>query len=179
MEAVSLRDNSEDKLVEQVKQGDRHAFHLLYTQYSDKIFSLCWRLLADKQLAEDATQEAFVRVWRSIGSFRGESQFNTWLYRISTNVALDMVRKQKRWWLPDNWFADDEQSEAFQDTQQLAELDKAMLKLPEQQRLVFVLYAVQGHTHVEIANMLNIAVGTSKSHYHLARNYLKEWLNDD
>ena len=179
MEAVSLTDSTQDRLVEQLKQGDRQAFQLLYHQYGDKIFSLCWRLLADRQLAEDATQEAFVRVWRNANSFRGDSSFKTWLYRLATNVALDLVRKQKRWWLPQNWHSEPEASEDLQDGLQLEALDRALLRLPEQQRLVFVLYAVEGYTHVEIAAMLNIASGTSKSHYHQARNNLKGWVNHE
>jgi len=179
LEAVSLIDKQQELLVDKVKQGDRFAFQQLYSQFSDKVFSLSWRLLADKQLAEDATQETFVRVWRSISGFRGESSLNTWLYRLATNVALDLLRKQKRWWLPENWSTQPQATVELQDDKQLAELDRAIMRLPEQQRLVFVLFAVQGHTHVEIAAILKMAQGTSKSHYHQARQSLKEWLSDE
>jgi len=151
-----------------------------------RIYALCWRMLADKDSAEDVCQEVFVVLWQKINSFRGESKFSTWLHSVASNVVLGHLRKQKNWL--QRVFSIEDQGENTQalertvpldDTSGLDDLDKHIAKLPERARLVFVLFAIEGYRHEEIANMLNMAVGSSKSQYHRAKSLLKEWLSEE
>jgi RNA polymerase sigma factor (sigma-70 family) len=171
----------ESELITRAQQGDQHAFHQLYETYHRRIFALCWRMLADKDSAEDVCQEVFVQLWQKISNFRGESKFATWLHSVATNIVLGHLRKQKNWL--QRIFSIEEQSvaeasvELIDDTISSA-LDSKIQQLPERARLVFVLFAVEGYRHEEIANMLNMAVGSSKSQYHRARNLLRESLSE-
>lgn len=171
---------SVDREVEWIKsaqQGDQQAFYQLYEHHHKRVYGLCWRMLADKDSAEDVCQEVFVQVWQKISMFRGDSKFSTWLHSVATNTVLSHLRKQKNW-LQRVFSIEDqvteEQSTVMNDG--MPELDKYIMKLPERARLVFVLFAVEGYRHEEIAKMLNMAVGSSKAQYHRARNLLKEWL---
>ena len=158
------------------KQGDQQAFHHLYENYHRRIYALCWRMLADKEAAEDVCQEVFVQVWQKLGNFRGESKFSTWLHSVATNIVLGHIRKHKTWL--QKIFSIEEQTvqEMPVEMPELPELDKQIMKLPERARLVFVLFAIEGYRHEEIANMLNMAVGSSKAQYHRAKGLLREWV---
>lgn len=166
----------DDELISAVKQGDQKAFAQLYRNHEQRVYALCLRLLADVQLAEDVTQEVFVQLWHKIAQFQGQSKFTTWLHSVTSNIAISYLRKHKNWLQKVVSFESrgmDEQSIAM--CSGLNGLDKLILKLPERARLVFVLHAVEGYRHEEIANMLNMAVGSSKSQYHRARQLLQEW----
>ena len=173
--------DQESELIARAQQGDQQAFHQLYESYHRRIFALCWRMLADKDSAEDVCQEVFVQLWQKINNFRGESKFTTWLHSVATNIVLGHLRKQKNWL--QRIFSIEEQTlveasvELIDDTLS-STLDLKIQQLPERARLVFVLFAVEGYRHEEIANMLNMAVGSSKSQYHRARNLLKESLGE-
>nr|WP_252738899.1 RNA polymerase sigma factor [Colwellia sp. D2M02] len=180
-DAVNRGSDLESQWVYQAKQGSQHAFHHLYQSHHKRIYALCWRMLADKDSAEDVCQEVFVVLWQKITNFRGESKFSTWLHSVATNVILGHLRKQKNWL--QRVFSIEEQvsnlvepSEKLTDNSTLESLDKHIARLPERARLVFVLFAVEGYRHEEIASMLKMAVGSSKSQYHRARTLLKEWL---
>lgn len=177
--------------IEQCKTGDQAAFKQLYSTYSKRVFNLCYRLCNDRGEAEEVTQEIFVQVWENIGKYSGESRFYTWLHALSTNVAITHIRKRKRWWrlLVENQSVRNHEANAatadsFVDESHHYEthydnsLDKLIAKLPEQARLVFILFAVEGYKHEEISNTLNIAVGSSKAQYHRARTLLAKWLNE-
>ena len=86
----------ESELVARAQQGDQQAFHQLYEIYHRRMFALCWRMLADKDSAEDVCQEVFVQLWQKIHNFRGESKFATWLHSVATNTVLGHLRKQKK-----------------------------------------------------------------------------------
>ncbi|MDO6445165.1 RNA polymerase sigma factor [Colwellia sp. 1_MG-2023] len=171
----------ENEIITRAQQGDQQAFHQLYEIYHRRIFALCWRMLADKDSAEDVCQEVFVQLWQKISHFRGESKFATWLHSVATNIVLGHLRKQKNWL--QRIFSIEEQTvveasvELIDDTISSA-LDVKIQQLPERARLVFVLFAVEGYRHEEIAKMLNMAVGSSKSQYHRARNLLRESLSE-
>jgi len=178
--------SQEQEWIAQAKQGSQTAFHQLYQLHHKRIYALCWRMLADKDSAEDVCQEVFVVLWQKINSFRGESKFSTWLHSVASNVVLGHLRKQKNWL--QRVFSIEDQGENTQalertvpldDTSGLDDLDKHIAKLPERARLVFVLFAIEGYRHEEIANMLNMAVGSSKSQYHRAKSLLKEWLSEE
>jgi RNA polymerase sigma-70 factor (ECF subfamily) len=159
------------------QKGDQHAFHQLYLRYHRRMYALCWRMLADKESAEDVCQEVFVQLWQKIANFRGESKFSTWLHSVATNIVLGHLRKQKNWLQKVFSIEDQGMEDAVVEMNELPELDKHIMRLPERARLVFVLFAVEGYRHEEIANMLGMAVGSSKSQYHRARSLLREWVD--
>lgn len=178
--------SEEQEWIAQAKQGSQIAFHQLYQLHHRKVYALCWRMLADKDSAEDVCQEVFVVLWQKINNFRGESKFSTWLHSVASNVVLGHLRKQKN--LLQRVFSIEDQGENIQvleetvpldDTSTLDDLDQHIAKLPERARLVFVLFAVEGYRHEEIAKMLNMAVGSSKSQYHRAKTLLKAWLSEE
>lgn len=166
----------EQEWIARAKQGDQLAFHHLYENYHRRIYALCWRMLADKEAAEDVCQEVFVQVWQKLGNFRGESKFSTWLHSVATNIVLGHIRKHKTWLQRIFSIEDQQVQEAAVEMPDLPELDKQIMKLPERARLVFVLFAVEGYRHEEIANMLGMAVGSSKAQYHRAKGLLREWV---
>ncbi|TMP06999.1 RNA polymerase subunit sigma-70 [Pseudoalteromonas sp. S3178] len=165
----------EAALIERVKSGDQSAYKTLYELHIKRVYGLCLRLLADEAHAEDAAQEVFVHVWHKIAQFDGRSQFSTWLYSVASNVAISYVRKHKSWL---NKVVSIEQSgmdeQSAQSCKGLNGLDKLIVRLPERARMVFVLYAIEGYRHEEIAKQLGMAVGSSKSQYHRARQLLQE-----
>ncbi|NQY63338.1 MAG: RNA polymerase sigma factor [Alteromonadaceae bacterium] len=172
----------EQEWIAKAKQGDQQAFHQIYNSYHRRIYALCWRMLSDKDSAEDVCQEVFVQLWQKITHFRGESKFSTWLHSVATNIVLGHIRKHKNWLqrvfsLEDQTIPDVgvEMSEHLFD---LPELDKQIMRLPERVRLVFVMFAVEGYRHEEISKMLGMAVGSSKAQYHRAKGLLWEWVSE-
>jgi RNA polymerase sigma factor (sigma-70 family) len=161
------------------QQGDQQAFYQLYQKYHRKVYAICWRMLADKESAEDVCQEVFVQLWQKITNFRGESKFSTWLHSVTNNIVLGHLRKHKNW-LQRIFSIEDQTIQdigvEMEDNTGLTTLDKHIARLPERARLVFVLFAIEGYRHEEIAKMLNMAVGTSKAQYHRARGLLREWV---
>lgn len=170
--------DSEHDWIERAKQGDQQAFHHLYENHHRRVYALCWRMLSDKEMAEDVCQEVFVQLWQKIANFRGESKFSTWLHSVATNTVLGHIRKHKTW--IQKIFSIEEQTvpETSVDMPEANELDLHIMKLPERARLVFVLFAVEGYRHEEIAQMLNMAVGSSKAQYHRAKGLLREWIEE-
>jgi RNA polymerase sigma-70 factor (ECF subfamily) len=165
-------------------EGDSRAFERLYRRHVHRIHGLCWRLLnGDRARAEQATQDAFVRAWERIGSFRGESQFSTWLHRLTVNVVLGEHRLLRRWVsFEDVVEAQEESGEGVGDhpQQQVGlklDLERALAKLPPGARSVLLLHDVEGYQHDEIARLTGIAVGTSKAQLHRARKLMREWLS--
>jgi RNA polymerase sigma factor (sigma-70 family) len=170
----------ESTLVSRAKDGDSRAFEQLYRRHSDRVYGLCVRLChGDRQKAEQATQDAFVRAWEKLESFRGESQFGTWLHRITVNVVLGEHRLLQRW----TTFED---AEAAGPRVELAveaaddglsrDLERALARLPKGARTVLWLHDVEGYRHEEIAALTGVAVGTSKAQLHRARKLMKEHL---
>jgi len=173
--------DQESELIARAKQGDQDAFHQLYENYYRRIYALCWRMLADKDSAEDVCQEVFVQLWQKINNFRGESKFSTWLHSVATNIVLGHLRKQKNWFQRIFSIEDqnvEEGSVELIDERESSDLDKKIQQLPERARIVFVLFAIEGYRHEEIAKMLNMAVGSSKSQYHRAKSLLKASLSE-
>ena len=164
-------------LIERARSGDVRAFESLYRALSPRVYGLCLRLARDSAEAQDCTQETFVIAWQRLGEFRGESAIGTWLHRIAVNEVLSRRRKQAT--EARHLMAVDAQFHRTQgDTATLEDLERAILKLPERARDVFVLRAIYGHTHEEIAGMLDVNVGTSKAHYFRARHLLAASLPD-
>ena len=179
---------NDDVIVAQLKRGEQSALRKLYDLYGNRVYALCLRLSGDREIAEDITQEVFVQIWQKVHNFRGDSKFSTWLYSVASNVAISHMRKQKKWWR--SWFGTDQQNETAlsnlevndeQSNHDLSRsgLDKHIAKLPEQARIVFVLFAVEGWRHEEISQELQIAVGSSKSQYHRAKQLLQLAINSE
>ncbi len=170
---------AERRLVREAQNGDLLAFERLYRENERKVFALCLRLSSDGALAEELTQEVFVRAWRKLGSFRGESAFSSWLYPLTVNVALSERRSRRR--RDARIFATDdpaslERAPGVPRPEAGFDLEKAMAALPPGARAVFVLHDVEGRTHEEIAAMLDLAPGTSKAQLFRARRLLREAL---
>ena len=170
---------TELRLVRQAQAGDLVAFERLYRDNERKVFGLCFRLSSDPALAEELTQEVFVRAWRKLSSFRGESAFSSWLYPLTVNVALSERRSRRR--RDARIVATDDPASLERAPRSPApeagfDLEKAMATLPPGARAVFVLHDVEGRTHEEIAKLLGLAPGTSKAQLHRARRLLREAL---
>ncbi|WP_394826354.1 RNA polymerase sigma factor [Pendulispora albinea] len=170
---------SGDPLVHAACAGDVGAFEQLYRTHVGRVHALCLRLVADAALAEQLTQDTFVRAWERLKSFRGESAFATWLRHVAVNVVLEERRATARRTRRIMPTGDDavlgSASGARRDDVGL-DLERALAKLPEGPRTVFVLHDVEGYQHREIGDLLGIAEGTSKAHLHRARTLLKEGL---
>ncbi|HVR69992.1 MAG TPA: RNA polymerase sigma factor [Vicinamibacteria bacterium] len=155
------------------------AFEQLYRDHVGRVFALCLRLAGDASLAEDLAQEAFVRAWRKLGTFRGESAFSSWLYALTVNTALSERRARRRRTArvvtTDDLSAFDRPGRAARPDHGF-DLERALATLPPGARAVLVLHDVEGYKHKEIADMTGIAAGTSKAQLHRARRLLREAL---
>ena len=174
--------NDEDlACVRSALAGDRGAFETLYRRHRDRIYGLVWRICgADKSLAEDLLQEAFIRAWQKLGSFRGDSSFLTWLHRLSINVALSDRRIRLRRAQREEPLDEVAQRTATGARDVVAglqkDLEQAIAKLPERARTVLVLYDIEGYQHREISELTGMAVGSSKAQLHRARKLVRKEL---
>jgi RNA polymerase sigma-70 factor (ECF subfamily) len=179
MKSISSPKDGPERLVERAQNGDRQAFEQIYRQEVGRIHALCWRLTGDADLTEELTQEAFVRAWRKLHLFSGRSTLSTWLHRLTANVVMADHRvhgARRRRQLP----LEDFHSEQLVDGGKAAEigldLERAIATLPPRARSVFVLHDVEGYGHAEIAEISDMAIGTSKAHLHRARGLLRKAL---
>lgn len=164
-------------------KGDLDAFEQLYKRHNRRVYSLCLRMTQNVTEAEDLTQDAFVQLFRKIGSFRGESAFTTWLHRLTVNQVLMHFRKRSvklehttdEGETPVQVVRGTENPNSMPVMDRIA-LDNALKQLPPGYRSVFLLHDVEGHEHEEIAKILGVAVGTSKSQLHKARMKLRRIL---
>jgi len=168
-------------LVGRARTGDRAAFEALYHRHRNRIYGLVWRLCGgDSALAEDLLQEAFVRAWQKLDSFRGESRFSTWLHRLSANVALSDRRIRVRRMERETTLEGGAERAATGARDVYAgermDLEQAIAGLPERARTVLVLFDIEGYRHHEIAELTGMAVGSSKAQLHRARKLVREEL---
>jgi len=181
---VSTTDSAESappELVARCQAGDVDAFAELYSRYASRIFSLATRMSGSSQTGEDLLQEIFLQAYRKIASFKGDAALGTWLYRLALNHCLDFVRsRHARMDKVTDTIGDADFSRvpvARRDTPvERIDLERAVQQLPEGCREVFVLHDVEGYEHKEIAAMLGIAEGTSKSQVFKARMKLRALL---
>jgi RNA polymerase sigma-70 factor, ECF subfamily len=178
---------TEQEAIDRAKQGDAESFEALYLLHKRRVYSLCLRMTGNTAAAEDLTQEAFLQLYRKIGTFRGESAFSTWLHRLSVNVVLMQLRKKS---LPEVSLEEtlEPQQEdgprkdiGTRDTVLAGSIDRLNLQraiesLPPGYRVIFVLHDVEGYEHNEIAEMMGCSIGNSKSQLHKARMKLRELL---
>ncbi|MDE1887439.1 MAG: RNA polymerase sigma factor [Gammaproteobacteria bacterium] len=163
-------------LAARARDGDVGAFEQLYRRHAGRVHTVCLRITADRGAAEECTQDAFVRAWDALGRFRGDSSFATWLTRIAINVALQRLKLERRHLrlvqpgdteFIESHAAPKEAPDADMD------MEKLIASLPPAARTVFVLHAVEGYSHEEIAGLTGIAAGTCKAHVHRARQLLQ------
>ncbi|MBI1955204.1 MAG: RNA polymerase sigma factor [Acidobacteria bacterium] len=182
-----VSENPEAQVIEEAKQGNAEAFETLYHAHKRRIYSLCLRMTGNTAEAEDLTQEAFLQLFRKIGSFRGDAAFSTWLHRLAVNLVLMRFRKKGLLTssLDETVGGEEENSHSreigMQDTVLTATVDrivleKAMRELPPGYRMVFYLHDVEGYEHREIAGIMGCSVGNCKSQLHKARMRLRELL---
>jgi len=166
-------------LVSRAREGDLAAFEALYRKHVRRVYALCLRLSGNAALAEELTQEAFVRAWKKLAQFRGESAFSTWLHPLVVNVALAERRsrcsREAHTFLTDDIAVYDRAALAIDPGERL-DVEQAVASLPAGARAVFVLHDVEGYRHDEIAEMTGVTVGTSKAQLHRARQLLRERL---
>ena len=167
-------------LVRRAAAGNIGAFEQLYRRHCGRVHGAVWRLSGmNPARAEELTQEAFIRAWQKLDSFRFESAFGTWLHRLAVNVALMELRKHDA-----EELVDDSVLEAASEPLQpfcageRADLERAIANLPPRARAVLVLHDIEGWKHEEIGNELGMAVGSSKAQLHRARGLLKRALGE-
>jgi len=174
---------SDLELIRAAAAGDAAAFEQLYRQHYRRVYSLCLRMLGSQTQAEDLTQEVFLQVFRKLGSFRGDSAFTTWLHRLTVNQVLMHFRKRgvKLEHTSEEGDFSNVVDTPLQSTRRISMVDrlaleKAIAELPPGYRTVFALHDIEGYEHEEIAGMLGVSIGTSKSQLHKARMRLRQLL---
>lgn len=190
---------NDERLVAQAQEGEEWAIEELVNRYQQKVYAIAYHMCAeDGQEAEDLTQEAFLKAFRNLAQFRGESSFYTWLYRIVVNVCLDGKRRQRRrqrifspWQRVKGKEDRDEKLKEYpereegtdsvkllKDKQLSQDIRESLKSLPEKQRTVFQLKVIHGMTIREIAQVVGAAEGTVKSHLFRATQFMREALRE-
>ena len=166
-------------LISRARGGDREAFGALVEQYRDNVYRLAYRMCGNAYDADEAAQEAFVAAWRALPNFRGDAKFSTWLYRLTTNAAIDVMRREKRHQTVGDGemvdVADDADSpqETVERTEQQEAVQKALSTLSEEYREVLLLRYMEELDYAEIAEVLQLPSGTVKSRINRAKAALK------
>jgi RNA polymerase sigma-70 factor, ECF subfamily len=166
-------------LAERAQGGDTVAFERLYRDNVSRVYALCLRLSGDGVRAEELTQDVFVRAWQKLGSFRGDSEFSTWLHRLTVNLVLGERRSEGRRLArvsPEDLSKRDVPMPAASVPGDRLDLERAIAALPPGARTVFVMHEVEGYGHTEIARLTGRAEGTCKALLHRARKLLREAL---
>ena len=180
----------EKQLVQKAAAGDAAAFETLVERYQQQVYNLALRMVNNDADAQDLAQEAFVRAWRSLGSFHHTSQFSTWLYRLTSNICIDFLRAQKRrkvvsltmlrddedsqWDLPDDDPLPEQQMIAAEEREALS---RAFAALDPEFRQVLTLRIVNGCSYQQIGEILDLPEGTVKSRLSRAREQLRKKMN--
>lgn len=186
---------SEQQLVKKSLQGDTRAFEQLVMQYQNKIYALAYRYMGNEEDAYDMSQEAFIKAYRSLRTFKGDSSFGTWIYRVTTNVCLDELRRRKRRINPlslDEPLATSEGDEIDKeviDTSPTADIiyehkefsryiQQLLDQMKPEQKTVIILRDIMELSYEEIAEVLDCSMGTVKSRLSRARNILRKKLSE-
>ncbi len=188
MDELKLED---DELIRRISERDLSAFKQLVERYKTLIYNTCYSLLGDFHLAEDATQDVFLQIYRSAGSFRGESQVFTWIYRIAVNRSLNIIRHNKRF----RWIKSlsspgrekdgkeipissrqEEPDKVYEDKESKALLADAIHSLPERQRVAFMLHKYENLTYKDISEILSVSINSVEARIHRAKVTLQKRL---
>ena len=177
---------SNSELVRKSQLGDKAAFEQLVIRHQDLVFSLAYKLTGNREMANDVAQEAFIRAWKAIEKFRGDSTFSTWIYRITVNTAWTLRKKAKK---HNTLNIDDTYEPIVIDEKKDPELVainsdlssvliNALDKIPIEQRIIVELKNIEGRSHKEIADYLDISVTAAKVRLHRAHHKLRQILDD-
>ena len=191
MSNISEASNSKDEisnaeLVRKSQFGDKAAFEQLVIRHQDLVFSLAYKLTGNREMANDVAQEAFIRAWKAIEKFRGDSTFSTWIYRITVNTAWTLRKKAKK---HNTLNIDDTYEPIVIDEKKDPELVainsdlssvliNALDKIPIEQRIIVELKNIEGRSHKEIADYLDISVTAAKVRLHRAHQLLRQILEE-
>lgn len=178
----------ENKLIERATIGDPAAFNRLMEMHEKRMYAVALRMFGNREDAQDSLQEAMLRVYRSIGGFKGQSSFGTWVYRITMNTCLDEIRRKKnkqsasldnmldQGWAPTDEGASPEKRVMQQEMRK--SIAQSIQELPEDMRSAIIMRDVHGYSYEEIADTLNVNVGTIKSRISRGREKLREKLSN-
>jgi len=186
---LTVSNLTEAEAIKQAKEGDAAAFEFLYKAHCRRVYSLCLRMIKNPAEAEDLTQQAFLQLFRKIGTFRGESGFSTWLHRVTVNIVLMHLRRHKPAEIPVEDLVRHSSSgegplEEGSDNSMLGAIDRlslmrAIRKLPAGYKKLFLMHDVIGYEHSEIAGLVGCSTGCSKSQVHKARKRLRRLLQGE
>jgi RNA polymerase sigma-70 factor (ECF subfamily) len=181
-DAAPLSRNAESEAIAACQRGEREAFDTLVVRYQRDIYRLCYRYVNNHEDANDLVQEVFLRAWRAIGRFRGQSRFSTWLYRIAVNACLNFraARRTPTRELPDT-LADPglPASDRILREEKARRVREAVGRLPEKQRATLILKVYHELTHQEVADVLGSTVGTVKANLFHALGNLRKLMGED
>ncbi len=174
---------TETEAIEVCRKGDVSGLHTLFELHRVKVYSLAWRMLGSPQDAEDALQEVFLKVFDRVKNYRGESAFSTWLYRMTTNHCLDLIRRRKI--VSFLGFENAPEAQDRKADSKIVDLglsptvSKILDKLPEKQKACLLLRETEEMSYEEIGESLGLSLGTVKSNIHRAKIFLKENLEKE
>ena len=169
---------NESKLIKKAIQHNREAQHVLYELYAPKMLSVCRYYIKDIQKAEEAMLNGFLKLFTNIESYRNEGSFEGWIRRIMVRESISFLRQKKTLEFKDELIEKHtESSNNINSEIEVAQIQKLIDELPEGYKVVFVMYAIEGYKHNEIAALLNISEGTSKSQLFKARKLLQQKVN--
>ena len=184
---------NDDILIQELKEGKDSAFKTIVDQYQNMVYNTCLSIVKSEEDAEDLSQEVFVQVYQSIQTFKGESKLSTWIYRIATTKSLDHERKKKRkkrFGFVKSIFGDDSEividppdfnhpGVSLDQKENAARLFKAVDKLPENQKIAFILNKVEGLSYQEVSEVMQVSVSSIESLLHRAKHNLKKIVEND
>lgn len=184
---------NELELIQGLRKGDESAFRYMVDTYRDRVYNTALGIVQNAEDAEDVAQEVFIQVFRSIGSFKGESKLSTWLYRIATTRALDLLRSRKskkRFGLLQRLFGEGDEpiieipdfnhpGVALDRKENAARLFRAISQLPENQKIAFTLHKLEDLSYQEVSEIMQTSLPAVESLMHRAKQNLKKWLEKD
>lgn len=182
---------TDEEFLLKIKSGDKTAFKELVAQYSQQVLNTCYRFLLNKEDAEDISQEVFIEIFQSINSFRGDAKLSTWIYRIAVTKCLDEIKKRKRKkritsfgkllhldevtsWLSGGPKAD----KSILEKEQMKEMQEALNKLPDNQRVAFTLSKIEGYSNKEIADIMRTSTALVESFISRGKKKVSEELQN-
>lgn len=177
----------EELIIEKIRKEDtrNYGFNLLIREYQERVYWHVRKMVIDHDDADDLTQEIFVKVWKNLGSFREDAKLFTWIYRIATNECLTFLKKKKRRFFVPIHDVEGELNEKLESSPELSgdevqmKLQKALLKLPDKQRMVFNMKYFDDMKFKDIAEITGTSVGGLKANYHHAVKKIEDILNKD
>ncbi|MDG4715798.1 MULTISPECIES: RNA polymerase sigma factor [Winogradskyella] len=178
MKVIQLHKN-ETKLIQKAAKNNREAQHVLYELHAPKMLSICRYYIKDVQKAEEVMLNGFFKVFKHIKTFKNEGSFEGWIRRIMVREAISFLRQQKHIeFTAEDEILEQDYTNNIKTNIEVAEIQQLIDSLPEGYKMVFVMYAIEGYKHYEIAELLNISEGTSKSQLFKARQMLQNKIKE-